>query len=203
MKRTLLFTACASLLGVGIVAATPINGATSGLASPDSTITFDEHVYASGTSITNEYADLGVTFAPNTYYDPEEGFGLDGKTIGNFGNGPTVDPMTTMSFGGTRSGVAFQMAADVTDYTFTAWLGGVAQESFTTNVGFGATAFWYGFEGISFDQLTISRNDAGGGPFWLVDNLQQQGSTVPEPASLVLLGSGLFLAGRRRWQARA
>jgi hypothetical protein len=205
MKRALLLSGCLVLAGAWSAAATPINGSATGLTGPHSTITFEEHVLPMNSVVSNQYADLGVTFSPFVYYSPQGGFGTNGNDVGNF-TFPTepafVNPVT-LSFSGPRSGVAFGMAADVTPYTFTAFSGIVPVETFSTTVA--GSLLYYGFEGIAFDSLVIAENGAGGGPYWLLDNLQQRSgaaAAVPEPATLLLLGSGLIMAGRRRWQKR-
>src|SRR2546430_443905 len=59
--------------GAANATATPINASAIGLASPVSIITFDEHVLAANTPLTNQYADLDVTFSPNLFYSPQTG----------------------------------------------------------------------------------------------------------------------------------
>ena len=52
---------------------------TFGLSDPHSTITFDEHVFPSGSGLTTQYADLGVNFSPFAYYAP-----YGGPNVSNF-----------------------------------------------------------------------------------------------------------------------
>lgn len=89
LKTTVAFAALAMLSQ--IANATPISNSASGLTSPAVTITFDEHVLPVGSSVTNQYSDLGVTFSPNLYYSSQTGFpNIIGKTVTNFGSGPDV-----------------------------------------------------------------------------------------------------------------
>jgi hypothetical protein len=202
---------CVALLGAFAtpVAASPINGSPTGLAAPTSTITFDEVVLPMDTSVTNQYASLGVTFAPNVYYSPQTGFpNINGNDAGNFtsgGAGP-INPVT-MTFSQPLTGVAFNMAADETPYTFTSFLGGNPVESFTTSVGASSSSNFYGFQNSVFDSIRISQAGAGGGPYWLIDNIQLgAAAATPEPATLAVFG--LMVAGgagyvRRRAKAAA
>src|SRR5438874_13830194 len=133
MLKTTLFGVFAVLAGAWHASATPITNSLTGLTSPTTTITFDEHVLAANSTVTNQYADLDVTFSPNVYYDPQTGFpNINGNDIGNFtfATQPAfVNPMT-MSFTTPMSGVAFNMAGDATPYVFSAFLGGTLVESF-------------------------------------------------------------------------
>jgi len=165
-----------------------------GLSSPTQTLTFDEIILPMNTSVTNQYAGLGVSFTPNVFYSPQTGFGnVQGNDIGNFtftDEGP-LNPVSFV-FSGPLTGAAFSFDADVTDYLFQAFLGGTLVDSFTANVGVSNDDF-YGFDNITFDSIVITQVDAGGGPFWVADNIQFGSSVTatPEPASIALLGFGL------------
>jgi hypothetical protein len=50
---------------------------------------------------------------------------------------------------------------------------------------------YYGFDGIVLDRIVIAAGNA-----FLIDNLET-GSPVPEPTTLLLLGSGVFGVLRR------
>lgn len=181
------------LCGVGL-RADIINGAATGLSNPGQTITFDEHVFPMNTVITNQYADLGVTFSPNVFYSPQNGFpNITGNDVGNFtftGQGP-LNPVT-MNFSTTQSSVAFAMAADNTPYTFNALMNGNVVDSFTTTVGFSSNDF-YGFTNDTFNSISITRDTTGGGPFWLLDNLQTSGETFSGSANAVVPGTNTLL----------
>jgi hypothetical protein len=205
MKAVWLSTTCLLLaLGAG-AHANIIDSSPTGIASPAVTITFDEHVLATDTSVTNQYADLGATFSPNVFYSPQTNFGhVQGNDVGNYtsnvAEGP-IDPVT-LSFSTTQNGAAFSFDADNTPYRFDALLGGVVVDTFSATV-FVSNNDFFGFTGDTFDSIKITRTDAGQGPFWVLDNIQLGSTTsaVPEPASLgwtsgVLIG--IVLALRKR-----
>lgn len=169
-----------------------IIASSTGLTSPVQTLTFDEIILPMNTSVTNQYAGLGVTFSPNVFYSPQTTFGnVQGNDIGNFtftGGGP-ISPVT-FNFTSPLTGAAFSFDADGTPYLFQAFLGGTLVDSFTATVGVSTNDF-YGFNNITFDSIVITDEGSGGGPFWVADNIQF-GSTAatPEPGTFALLGLG-------------
>jgi hypothetical protein len=79
--------------------------------------------------------------------------------------------------------------------TFTALLANVPVESFSAATTFTSLDDFYGFQGITFDQIRV---DVGGfNQAMLLDNLQIGTSAVPEPTTLVLL-LGLVMMRRRK-----
>lgn len=197
MKMTHVMAGVAAwLLAAAGVLAAPIQN-TSGLASPATTITFDELVFAGGTSITNQYAGLGLTFSPSLRYDSQGAAqfpGITGHYLGN--NGPCCDNPFSILFGGDITAAAFGVATNPATTLFEALDDGLVVESFSAPTNFdGSTNSFFGFSGVTFDEIRVT---VGGDQQILIDNVQS--GSVPEPTSLALLGLGLagFAASRYR-----
>ena len=103
------------------------------------------------------------------------------------------------------SAADFQMAADGTSYLFQAFLGGTGGTlvaSFTDpDVAYPTPALFYGFSNITFDTIKISLTaPAADETYWLIGNIQSD--PVPEPTSLLLLGTGLAGIGLAAWRRK-
>jgi hypothetical protein len=172
-----------------------------GLAAPSRTITFDEHVFAPGTVLTDQYADLGVRFSPNLIYGIPVSAGqfppLEGSILRNFfpgGTGPFVglEPFSLL-FDEDQTSVAFAMNfLQPGATTISALLDGNLVRSFDVEAQTDPTDnFFLGFSGIVFDEIRIDLPD--GNNTMLLDNIQF-GSTadVPAPGGHWLLGIGLI-----------
>lgn len=172
---------------------------TTGIVSPIITITFDEVALGDSALVTTEYSGLGVTFS-GLYYNPQGPVPFPGISGNNVGNNsfPLLNPFSIF-FSSDVTSVAFGVATNPGLTTFEAWNGGLFVESFSASTSFdGSTDYYFGFTGITFDEIRVSVGGAGGGGM-LIDNLQV--SPVPEAKTYAMLAAGLCLLGfvaRRR-----
>jgi hypothetical protein len=178
-----------------------------GLISPTSVITFDEIVLPYLTQVSTQYSSLGISFSPFGFYFTSVPAGID--AISNFipyGYGGDRFAMDVI-FSNAVTEAAFQAIGpgDATA-TFTAYLGGNPVESVYAALTQGVS--YYGFEGITFDRISISPYAPSGDPFWagwrsplILDNIQR--STQSQvPAPIPLLGVGAALCYSRKLRKR-
>jgi hypothetical protein len=181
-----------------------------GLISPTSVITFDEIVLPYLTQVSTQYSSLGVAFSPFGFYFTSVPAGID--AISNFiPNGYGGDRFAMdVIFSNAVTEAAFQAIGpgDATA-TFTAYLGGNPVESNAAAlVPLAQGVNYYGFEGITFDRISISPYAPSGDPFgagWssplILDNIQR--STQSQvPAPMPLLGVGAALCYSRKLRKR-
>lgn len=170
--------------------------------------------FTSGQNADVLFAASGVTFsgavANTRIWDPPfpPGGQVASSGTGVFGpSAPESNPVT-MTFASPESFVEFFFADTLTfagtSYTFTAFgSGGVFLENLVVpNASLGAP-FYTGFVRGAADIVSIEISPSEVGENWSVDDLRF-GSSVPEPASLALLGLGLSGLGfaRRRGRSR-
>ena len=178
--------------------AIPITGGF-GLSNPSKTITFDEfgdtYLFQ---PITTQFSPLGVTFDAGTGgAQPWElfpgPFGVPYFSNRWIGSGAAIGIM--MHFNSVVSAAAFGVSSAGSPFIFEALLGGLVVDQFQMDLG---QPGFIGFQNVLFDTIRITRLDSTPGQNQLaLDNLQLQ--AVPEPATLLLVGSGLaFAVGRRR-----
>jgi len=182
-----------------------------GLSNPAQTITFDEFVFTTGTSITNQYSSLGVTFSPNLFYSPNTSIfpNMNGNRLGNFWSSVNSANPFSILFSTIQNDAAFAMVTNQGTSTFTALLNGTAVESFSATTNTSSTSNYFGFTNIYFDEIRVNVGGANGR--MLLDNLQtSNNAVVPEPTSLTLFGIGAWVAGlgaacrrRRKTQPQA
>jgi hypothetical protein len=150
-----------------------------GLLDPAQTITFGEHAFPSGTQITTQYADLGVTFSPFASYSPPDATAdsgnephIDGANVGNFMPFVAANDPFSIYFASPQTRAAFALETASGSATFTALLGGrvVATATAATGFGPGFADNVYGFQGITFDQIQIDVHTPDGA--LILDNLQ-------------------------------
>jgi hypothetical protein len=181
MKKILGFIALIFIAGSANAAVMYSN---TGLSSADTTLTFDEVVLASGTSLTNQYASFGVTFSGAVYNPQQASFSpaTFGNQIGNFSPYnyiPVVSPWSIF-FDNVLFESAFGIATNRNITTVEALLNGTVVSSLSAITDYDGTDF-FTITGLKFDQIRLSTsNDRSA----LVDNLQF--SAVPEPSIIAL-----------------
>ena len=215
LSRFRSFAVLALVVVAPVAGGQAINRATSGLAAPAQTITFETQ--ANGTSANTQYSGGGVTFGPNQFYTADGYFSNSGGGQTLLTNYPQAQcnctSPTDIFFSSPVQGAAFQYITFPGVSTFTALLNGYVVSVFsgTTDLAGMSTAEWYGFDNtIEFDQINIQ----SGGPnvnsgtsdnAFALDNLQVGVVATPEPASMALVATGLIgifgLARRRRNRA--
>ncbi|MBA4065968.1 MAG: hypothetical protein C0501_20065 [Isosphaera sp.] len=182
---------------------------TTGIASPAATITFSEVDLPTDTPLTDQFAAFGVTFS-NLLYNPQPLILIPNQTAPNAGNfpstfGPAIGNPITIVFTTNQTAAAFSLATNTGTTTFTALLDGSVVETATAPTVFLSANNFFGFTGITFDEIQVT--PGGNGNVGLIDNIQLSQApppaaapvTAPEPAALTLLGIGAAgLVGRLR-----
>lgn len=173
--------------------------ANAGLGATSITLTFDEVVLGNGTSLTNQYAAFGVTFA-GAYYNPQTSAfppATSGNQIGNFN--PVVSPWSIL-FSSDVGEAAFGIATNPSTTLVEALLNGVVVGSASAATDFDGTDFFQ-VTGLTFNEIRLTMS---GDNLALVDNLQFSPANVPEPGSLALTLLGLLgLVGASRRSKRS
>jgi len=222
MKKQTLIGAALVVVGVasGALSSAPAARAAffqngTGLSGPVSTVTFDEIILPYLTQVTTQYDGLGVALSPFGFYFTESNNGLN--AVSNF---------VPSGYGGHRFAMDVIFTDPVTEAalqaigpsdataTFTAYLGGNLVESVSAALNGGGQARYYGFDGITFDRISISPYAPSGDPFgagWrspmILDNIQRaEGTPIPPtsdvPGPLPWLGAGIAFGYSRRLRRR-
>ncbi len=176
-----------------------------GLSNPLQTVTFDEHVFDPGTTITDQFSDVGVTFSgwPLTYDTRDLSYlpNFDGPTLSNFyGQGSSlspdnsefsirfIQPQTAAAFALVTAGSLEVVQGYLT--SFTALLDGEEIETALHQTSNDDADNFFGFSGVLFDEIRVNvyqgvqpssggnSNNAG------IDSIQV--SSVPEPSTIVM-----------------
>jgi hypothetical protein len=182
---------------------------TTGLSSPAQTITFSElsPAPANGTALTTQLASLGVTFDNNSvYYNPQPNSLYPNFSYPYAGNyvmgydGIITGPVVPFSIHFTTpvSSAALVLAtADGVTTTLEALLGGSVVYSGSVPTHYTTANDWYGFTGITFDQIRIN---SGSGVAVAFDNVEF--SVVPEASTWLAGCFALAVCCHCEWRRR-
>ncbi|KGJ97646.1 PEP-CTERM sorting domain-containing protein [Colwellia psychrerythraea] len=164
-----------------------------------SLVTFDELTFTDGTLITDQFLPYGVSFSPNLGYETTrpDFTGFSGNNLQNFNNNLPFDIMfaeNVNAFG------AFWETNINQVLSFTAFLDGVelATVSSSTNDNCCSSASFLGFNGMTFDKISVS--GAGANGHLIMDNLHFSATDVPEPATVALFGLALMGLATRKYK---
>jgi hypothetical protein len=187
--RRAVFIGAATLAGLFFAAtgqATPYQSA-SGLTSPSNTLSFSELGLAAGTSVTNQYAAFGVDFVGLFQSSGYSFTNESGSTLTDFSGNCPCGPTFEIDFTTAVSDAVFSFVTNSGTSTIASFLGSTAVESASLSTS--TNGYYAGFTGSLFNRILIT--PGGGNSAAVIDNLQFN-TAVPEPASLTLLGAGLF-----------
>ena len=173
MMRRIWIAAAMGAGMVGGVARAQFTQNATGIPSPEYTVTFDEHVLPNVTFVTDQFQDVGVTFAPVVYYNvilaslPN----IEGNRVGNSAVAKLQNPFS-VRFTSARSAAAFALAANTGSVRFTARLKGADVATAVASAGTTLTNNFYGFSGITLDEIAVQQLTSSASFGVLIDNIQ-------------------------------
>ena len=198
----------ATLLALPATATPIVNGSFAALSGSESVVDFDEVALTPFQTVTNEFASLGITFAPNTWFENNRTFpGFDGASVANFRSssspGGSLPPIpVTVSFSSVMTDFAAYFATNSGQtITLTAQLGGALVETLTFTDTACCNGHILGFQDIAFDSLRIT-----GSNLIIMDEFHFENASVSEAgeATLLVVGLlGLAFAGAPRRRSHA
>ncbi len=176
MKLTRLVT---GLLSLGVIASA-------------NTITFQEASLSNGTQVTNQYSGLGIT-VQNAYFYVDGRDTFDQQGISIFNQGSAIVTFTSLA---SSLSIDYWVISGHTG-TYSVFNGShTLLDSFLVSATGGDSLGAHSFSGSNIATLEFSSD----GGYIQVSTLRVNQTSTPEPATGMLLGSGLLAAGffRRR-----
>ena len=162
MKFQLVGAALVGVALAGSAQAQTIQGSSTGLSSPATTITFEG--LGNNTPIINQFAALGVIFGDDWYSSFNGYFSSTGGGLTSASNfNPCCESPLDIFFTHTVQGAAFQYGSNFGFSTFTAYLGGQVVSHFTAltgSTGFNQTQFWGFDNSVKLDEIRIDANNS-------------------------------------------
>jgi hypothetical protein len=206
------FAVAACLLVISTFgAADPITGSLTGLTTPTGTITFEQQAgLVNHLLVTDQYA--GATFTGFGWDDGGLGqtgsTGFSGGALANGFFGWPTDQTMSITFDSIVNAAVFAAVDQGKKFTFSAYLNGNLVDTMTLPVSNAPGIGFIGFSNENFNMITISRHNTADVSAFSIDGLQfvtgsieppppppppdpPPGAEVPEPASLILFGSGI------------
>jgi len=199
LGRVLLPVAVCALGLATAASAAPIIGSPTGLASPTSTITFDDMGNLQGQLITNQWSAQGATFANVAWdggnFNQNSAIGFAGGSLVNGITGFPSGLPVTITFSSAVTEAAFAALDQAVTWKVESYLAGGLVESFNTAINFIPGAGFIGFENSLFDEIRLT-TVSGGSNALALDTLQfSTAAVVPEPGAAGLFAVGLLVAG--------
>ncbi len=171
--RPAMVVATAVCAAVGTSARAQFMQSATGIPNAVYTVTFDEHVLPNGASVTTQFQDVGVTFAPELFYTVIAGNipNITGHGLVNSAASQLQNPFS-VKFTVPRTDGALALATAKGTVRFTARLKGAQVATALAGTYASLATNFFGFTGITFDEIVVERLSPFPGFGMSVDNIQ-------------------------------